>query len=360
LKTPIRKYPDERISYIIENSEAKILISDHRFKGRIKFDGEFVDVNDDKYYDSDSSNPEIVNSPQDLIYLIYTSGSTGRPKGVMLTNQGLNNYITWAKKVYLKGEDLGFPLYSSISFDLTETSVFTPLLSGNRMIIYKGEDKNMLIENIIKDNKIGVLKLTPTHLKILDTIDISKSKLRRLIVGGEDLKRDIAEKVYAQFNGNIEILNEYGPTETVIGCMIHKFNPETDKRASVPIGVPGDNVRLYILDSDLKLVPRGVVGELYIAGDGLARGYKNLPEITAERFIPDPFHEGERMYKSGDLTRFLPEGVMEFIGRIDYQVKIRGYRIEMGEIEEQLSKYEKVYDQVVVDREVPFWSGTEY
>ncbi|MCD4679030.1 MAG: amino acid adenylation domain-containing protein [Bacteroidales bacterium] len=345
------EYPDDRISYIIESSEANILISDNNFKERISFDGEFVDVNDEKWYDDDNSNPEIINTPKDLVYLIYTSGSTGRPKGVMLTHEGLNNYITWARKVYLKGEDLDFPLYSSISFDLTETSIFTPLLSGNRMVIYSGEDKNMLIENIINDNKIGVLKLTPTHLKILDTIDVSKSRLKRLIVGGEDLKRDLAEKVYTQFNGNIEILNEYGPTEAVIGCMIHEFNPETDRRASVPIGVPGDNVKLYILDSNLNPVPKGVVGELYIAGDGVARGYKNLPEITAERFIPDPFHEGERMYKSGDLTKFLPNGVIEFMGRIDYQVKIRGYRIEMGEIEKQLAQYEKISDQVVVDGE---------
>lgn len=343
------EYPEDRISYIIESSEAKILISDDSFKSKIGFDGEFMDVHNDKLYDGDNSNPEIVNKPHDLVYLIYTSGSTGRPKGVMLTHQGLNNYITWAKKVYLKGEDLDFPLYSSISFDLTETSIFTPLLSGNRMVIYSGEDKNMLIENIINDNKIGVLKLTPTHLKILDTLDVSKSKLRRLIVGGEDLKRDLAEKVYDQFSGKVEILNEYGPTEAVIGCMIHEFNPEIDKNASVPIGIPGDNVRIYILDSNLKPIPSGVVGELYIGGDGVARGYKNLPDITADRFIPDPFHEGERIYKSGDLAKFVQGGVIEFLGRIDFQVKIRGYRIEMGEIEKQLAQYEKITDQVVVD-----------
>ncbi len=345
------EYPDDRLSYIIENSEAEILISDNSFKERINFKGEFVDVKDDKWYDAENSDPEIVNNPEDLIYLIYTSGSTGRPKGVMLTHQGLNNYINWAKKVYLKGEDLNFPLYSSISFDLTETSIFTPLLSGNCIVIYPGQDKSMLIEDIIRDNKIGVLKLTPTHLKILETIDVSKSKLRRLIVGGEDLKRNVAEKVYDQFQGKIEILNEYGPTEAVIGCMIHEYDPKMDNRISVPIGIPGDNVRIYLLDKNLKPVPRGVIGELYIAGDGVARGYKSLPEITEERFLPDPFHEDQRMYKSGDLAKFLPNGVIEYIGRIDFQVKIRGHRIEMGEVEEHIAQYEKISDQVVVDHE---------
>lgn len=342
------EYPGDRLKYIIDDSETKIILTDDRFINKIAFNGEFIDVNDEKYYDEDGTDPEIVNKPEDLVYLIYTSGSTGKPKGVMLTHQGLNNYVTWAKKTYLKNDQLDFPLYSSVSFDLTETSIFTPLLSGNRIVIYPGEDKSMLIEDIIKDNKIGVLKLTPTHLKILENIDVSESKLKRLIVGGEDLKREIAEKIHNQFKGEVEILNEYGPTEAVIGCMIHKYDTKNDRRISVPIGIPAYNVRIYILNKNLKPVPVGVVGELFIAGDGVARGYKNLPELTAQRFLPDPFHEGEKMYKSGDLAKFLPDGLIEFIGRIDFQVKIRGHRIEMGEIEEHISQYEKINDQVVV------------
>ena len=290
-------------------------------------------------------------NPDDLAYVIYTSGSTGKPKGVMVTNQGLVNYIWWARKVYVKDEEIDFPLYSSISFDLTVTSIYTPLISGNKIIVYDGEDKPTLVKRIIDEDKTGIIKLTPTHLNLLCDLDLSKAQIKRFIVGGEDLKAELARKIYDASKGKIEIYNEYGPTETVVGCMIYKYNPEKNTLGSVPIGVPSDNVEIYLLDKYLNPVPKGVKGEIYIAGDGLARGYLNNQELTKERFIDNPFVSGERMYKTGDLARRREDGNIEYVGRIDHQVKIRGFRIELGEIEGQLLKNEAIREAVVVDRE---------
>ncbi len=275
----------------------------------------------------------------------------------MLTHLGLANYIYWAQKEYLKGEKLTFPLYSSISFDLTVTSIFTPLTSGCKIVIYSDEDKSMTISRIVRDKKAEIVKLTPTHLKIMENEELQNSTIKRLIVGGEELQSNLAKRINKAFGGNIEILNEYGPTETVVGCMIHSYNPISDTRTAVPIGVPADNARIYLLDENLKLVPKGVVGEMYIAGDGVARGYMNKPDITAERFINDPFFEGERMYKAGDLARFTGD-VIEYLGRVDFQVKIHGFRIELNEIETRLRKHQQIKDLAVVARDDS--SGDKY
>ncbi|GFN33005.1 hypothetical protein PCURB6_32650 [Paenibacillus curdlanolyticus] len=169
-------------------------------------------------------------------------------------------------------------------------------------------------------------------------------------MGGEDLRTDLAKRIYESFGGHIEIYNEYGPTETVVGCMIHRYNPKQDVRTSVPIGIPCANTGIHILDCDGNPVPEGVIGELYITGDGLARGYRNMPNITAERFVPCPFLPGERMYRTGDLARRLEDGTVEYAGRGDMQVKIRGHRIELGEIERVLADHPSVREAIVIDR----------
>ncbi|MEI7725470.1 MAG: amino acid adenylation domain-containing protein [Bacteroidota bacterium] len=346
------EYPEERIAYILENSNSPILIvSPEAVQKATAFQGEIMVLEHGHTFEGDTKNLEKTGKPDDLVYIIYTSGSTGKPKGVMITHQGLVNYITWAKKVYLEGESIDFPLYSSISFDLTVTSIFTPLASGNSIVVYAGGDKSTLIKRLVEENKVGLVKLTPTHLGMLDNIDCSHSNIRRFIVGGEELRTVVANKILSKFNHHVKIFNEYGPTETVVGCMIHQFDPEKDTRPAVPIGIPGDNVSIYILDKYLNNVPMGASGEMYIAGDGVARGYLNRPDITAERFLPDPFIPGQRMYKTGDLAKFLPEGVIEFLGRVDFQVKIRGYRIELGEIESKLSKHPGLKDVVVLPQQ---------
>ena len=345
------EYSQERIKYILEDSGAGILLTQQRFMRKVKFEGEIINLENNALYNGDSSNLKKVNKPTDLVYVIYTSGSTGKPKGVMITHRGLVNYIWWAKKVYLNGEDLDFPLYSSISFDLTVTSIYTPLISGNKVVVYGGEEKSQAIKKILEDNKVGIIKLTPTHLKLLEGMKFGRSNLRKLIVGGEDLKTGLAKKIYESFGGNIEIYNEYGPTETVVGCMIYKYSPEKDTRDSVPIGVPADNVQVYLLDRHLNPVPAGVDGEIYVSGDGVARGYINRTELTTECFVPNPYMSGKRMYRTGDVVRRLPDGNIEFVGRMDSQVKIRGYRIELGEIESQLLKNELIKEAIVTAKE---------
>lgn len=343
------EYPSERIDYILKDSEAAVLLTDD-FNDKIgDFSGKLVSINDKSIFTGDMNNLGIRSRPHHLVYVIYTSGSTGKPKGVMIEHGGLVNYIWWAKKSYVKSEDDTFALYSSLSFDLTVTSIFTPLIGGNEIVVYRDDGDEYILHKIMRENKVSIIKLTPSHLSLLKDLDNSNSSVKRFIVGGEDLRTSLAASIHESFLGNIEIYNEYGPTETVVGCMIHKYNPEEDNRASVPIGVPADNVQIYILNSSLKPIPKGSCGELYISGDGVARGYLNRPELTSERFIDNPFLENGKLYKTGDLARFLDNGIIEYAGRIDHQVKIRGHRIELGEIEKQLLSIEEIKEAVVID-----------
>ena len=343
-------YPADRINYILEDSRSKILLTNFKVEDNIDIQGECIDVRDINIEDY-SNNKTLVNTNiQDLAYVIYTSGSTGKPKGVMIKHQGLTNYICWAAKVYLKDENEVMPLYSSISFDLTVTSIFTPLISGNKIIIYENDEDEFVLYKILRENKSTVVKLTPAHLTLLKDNDNSKLKIKRFIVGGEALKVSLAKEVSHSFNNEIEIYNEYGPTETVVGCMIYKYDENKDKGLSVPIGVPADNVQIYLLDKNFNIVPDGIEGEIYISGDGVAKGYLNRADLTSERFINNPFIPGKIMYKTGDTARYLENGIIDYIGRIDNQVKIKGHRIELGEIEKYISKNENVADAAVVMR----------
>jgi amino acid adenylation domain-containing protein/non-ribosomal peptide synthase protein (TIGR01720 family) len=344
-------FPAGRIGYMLKDSEAGLLLVNYDTREDLDFKGQVVNLNDTDIYFSEKSNLENVNTAEDLAYIIYTSGSTGMPKGTMIEHRSLVNYIWWAKEVYIKDEIEVFPLYSSLAFDLTVTSVFTPLISGGRIVVYRDDGDEYVLYRIIKDNKATVVKLTPAHLALLRDMDNRASSVKRFIAGGEDLKVSLSKSICRSFAGNIEIYNEYGPTETAVGCMIHKYDEEKDVRASVPIGIPAHNVEIYILDKSLNPVPPGVTGEMYISGDGVARGYLNQPELTAERFIANPFLKNKRMYKTGDLARFLSSGNIEYVGRADQQVKIRGYRIEPAEIEKHILSHKAVRDAVVIERE---------
>ncbi len=343
-------YPRERIEYILEDSKAAILITDAEDQSNVsKFNLEVINLNDERVYSKKIENPTSIAKPHNLAYLIYTSGSTGKPKGTMIEHRGLVNYIWWAKESYVKDQDDVFAVYSSLAFDLTVTSIFTPLISGIEAAVYRDDQKEYVLFRIIKDKKATIVKLTPAHLSLIKDLDNEESSVRRFIVGGEDFKTSLAEKVHESFKGKIEMFNEYGPTETVVGCMIYKYQLGIDTEGSVPIGIPADNVMLYILDKNLLPVAPGQVGELYISGDGVARGYINKPEITKERFIPNPFIDGYRMYKTGDLAFLNKDGVLVYKGREDFQVKIRGFRIELGEIECALERYKGIKSAVVLD-----------
>lgn len=341
------EYPADRIRYLLEDSGASLLITNGNALVETEFGGLVLNLQDEQYDELDDANLDFTHEPADLAYIIYTSGSTGKPKGVMIEHQGLMNYIWWAKKQYVRSDAQSFALYSSLSFDLTVTSLFTPLINGNSIVIYRDDRNEFVLHRIVSDNRTNILKLTPSHLSLLKDMDLRGSSIQSFIVGGEDLKTSLASRIHECFGGDIEIYNEYGPTETVVGCMIHRFDSNRDVGVSVPIGKPADNVQLYILDEQLNLLPEGQIGELYISGDGVARGYVNQAELTRKSFLSNPFIPDQRMYKTGDLARYRPDGILEYAGRRDNQVKIKGYRIELGEIESALLGHENIQEAVI-------------
>jgi amino acid adenylation domain-containing protein len=296
-------YPNERIKLILEDSGTDILLTMRNIKSVESFEGIKIYLDDKLNYEENNENLDCINKWDNLAYIIYTSGSTGKPKGAMIEHKGVVNYITWAIRQYgnKDGTGLTFPLYSSISFDLTVTSIFTPLLSGNTIIIYGEND--FCLDRIVKEDKVDVIKLTPSHLKALIDEDINSKRLKSFIVGGEEFETKVAEEIENKFEQNIIQYNEYGPTETVVGCMIYAYNKNTDKDKAVPIGIGSDNVKLYIFDQYKRLVPDNVIGELYIGGDGVCRGYLNRPDLTSEKFIENPILKVKEYIKQGILLK---------------------------------------------------------
>ncbi len=351
-------YPQERINYMLSDSHSKVLVINDTLaegsEGIGKWKGERVFISSALTPFQPSIFPPFYPPrPSNLAYVIYTSGSTGRPKGVMVEHRNLANYSWWAIKNYVKNENVTFPLFTSPCFDLTVTSIFVPLLSGNTIIVYEGESKAPLIEKILEENQVEVIKLTPSHLKLISAQDAHQfsagpgksatipSRIKCFIVGGEALETRLARAILEKFPASTAIYNEYGPTEATVGCMIYKYCPGQDTWQSVPIGIPAANVQVYLLDMNRRPVPAGTAGEIYISGDGVARGYLNRQELTAERFMENPFVQDKRMYRTGDLARLLPGSNIQFLGRIDQQIKISGYRVEPGEIESKLMEYKK-------------------
>ncbi|SLK22665.1 MULTISPECIES: non-ribosomal peptide synthetase [unclassified Paenibacillus] len=339
-------YPIERINFMLTDSEAILLLTNDDLPSGLEFQGRILDLRYEEIYTVNSRNVDRGSSANDLVYMIYTSGSTGNPKGVMIEHQNLINYIWWANKTYA-GENEIFALYSSISFDLTVTSIFAPLIAGNQISIYADDGGEFILDKVMKENQATIIKLTPAHLTLIKDMDNRNSSVKKMIVGGDNLKVTIAKEVVDSFGGVIEIYNEYGPTEATVGCMTYKYDVEKDSRGSVPIGVAIDNTQIYLLNKYFGPIPTGLPGEIYISGDGVARGYLNRHELTERIFIDNPFRPGEKMYKTGDIARYLPDGNIEYIGRNDNQVKLRGYRIELGEIEKFLLDYKPINDVVV-------------
>jgi amino acid adenylation domain-containing protein len=305
--------------------------------------------------DGNGGNLERTPGPEDLAYVIYTSGSTGTPKGAMIHHRGLSNYLCWAADYYRVAEGTGALVHSPIGFDLTITTLFAPLLVGQRVVLLR-EDPGLqeLSRALATGEDFSLVKITPTHLLALAHILPPESlagRVRVLVVGGEMLKWEHIA-VWREQAPATRIVNEYGPTETVVGCCIYETGDQTIEASSVPIGHAIDNMEMHLLDSELRPVAPGDTGEIYIGGVALARGYLNRPEITREKFIDSAVAPG-RLYRTGDLARRLPDGNLEYLGRTDHQVKLRGYRIELGEVEVALARHPAVRDCVVVARKDP-------
>ena len=319
----------------------------------------FIDRDQDRWSSQPDTNPELGTTPESLVYVIYTSGSTGTPKGVAVRHRNLVNYTTFIQK-RLELEKLPAPLHfatvSTLGADLGNTCIYPSLLSGGCLHVIGSDvaaDSQRMREYMAK-YPVDVLKIVPSHLTALlnsgGGADILPRKF--LILGGEAFTPALMEKIVTA-GGSCEVLNHYGPTETTVGSLtlrLKDFDWRNTSSQTIPIGRPIANTRIYVLDTHGAPVPLGVSGELHIAGDGVTPGYMNQPGLTAERFVPERFGPDPeaKMYRTGDLVRLLPDGNVEFLGRVDDQVKIRGFRIELGEIESVLLKHAGVKQAAVL------------
>lgn len=346
-------YPTERIEYIVKNSNSKLVLIQKGSELKINLDKSIflpIQLNDFIYQKSNVKDIESKLCPDDIAYIIYTSGSTGKPKGVKITHKSLSNYVMWASKYYTNNEKTNFPLFSSVAFDLTVTSIYVPLCTGNSIFVYKNDNAALLLKEIIEDNQVQIIKLTPGHFTLLQDIDLSNSKIEKFILGGDILTKEMCEKITELFEHKIHIYNEYGPTEATVGCMIYEYNKD-DNYTSVPIGKPIDNTQILLLNNNLEMIPLSTIGEIYISGDGLAKGYTDHIK-TATSFINNPYNKESKLYKTGDLAILHPSGIMEYIGRRDFQVKLNGYRIELGEIQSVLFTHPLIKDVYVCVTEI--------
>ncbi|QDH23586.1 amino acid adenylation domain-containing protein [Saccharibacillus brassicae] len=344
-------YPEDRIRFMVEDSRAKVIMTEQSAYALVFRHCKQVPV-DVLLSGGESEAPAVRPLPSDLGYCIYTSGSTGTPKGAQLSHGNLMNYVLHARESYVKSAPV-MPLFTSICFDLTLTSLFLPLLAGGRIHVYRDGIEHDLFA-VFRDTELTIIKLTPSHLKLAagSPEAMPLPGLECLIVGGEELESRTAREALRTFGAQIEIHNEYGPTETTVGCCDYVFDPRSDRRA-VLIGRPIANTQTWIIGEGGSLCGIGMPGELCIGGSGVGRGYLNLPERSAETFVPDPYSPGRLLYRTGDLARWLPDGQIEYLGRIDEQVKIRGFRIELGEIEEVIKSAPGVADAALAIKRDP-------
>ncbi|MDO6434619.1 amino acid adenylation domain-containing protein [Flavitalea sp. BT771] len=343
------EYPVARKEYICKNTGLKVLITHTRYLDTLGYCEAVVMT--------ESAFDDIVHSPayhhgryappgqNELVYVIYTSGSTGEPKGCAITHGNLYNYIRWSVDHFFSHMGRpSFGLFTSLSFDLTVTTVFCPLTTGGRLHLYEAGDAltDALLHSFGAGSGINSAKITPSHITLLDGMGLSSPDLSCVVVGGEEMSGKHV-RILKTINPSVRIFNEYGPTEATVGTTIEELSEE----GPFLIGKPLANMRIYILDDNDQPCPIGIPGNMYISGKGLSRGYLD-EKLNKLKFFPNPFVEGDRMYKTGDWGRWQPDGRLEFIGRKDEQVKIRGYRIELGEIEKTLEKDPDVQTAVVL------------
>ncbi len=343
-------WPVARRSFILAEAGARVVIRGDTASALLTSDGPVAGPGEAL----GGEEPADSVTGESLAYVLYTSGSTGAPKGVMVTHRGLIHYLGWCVRAYDLGPGGLVPVHSPVGFDLTVTGLFAPLLVGGMVsLLPEGEEWTALTTTLTREPRLALLKVTPAHLGMLNALvpaeDVA-GKLGVLVVGGEALEGEVVSPWLSGMRG-ARVVNEYGPTETVVSCVYEL--PRKALSGPVPIGRPVAETRLYVLTPQRAPAPLGVVGELFIAGAGLARGYLARPDLTAERFLPDPFAQapGERMYHTGDLARYRVDGELEFVGRADHQIKIRGYGIELGETEAALEQHPRVSQALVQARE---------
>ncbi|NMP07835.1 non-ribosomal peptide synthetase [Paenibacillus polymyxa] len=341
------QYPEDRIRYMLEDSGAKLLLAQQDLLDRCYFDGQIVNLNDDKSYSADASNPGIDGASNHAAYVIYTSGSTGKPKGVVVEHRSVVRLVRNTDYVPFD-ESTRMLQTCAFVFDVSTFEIWGALLNGGQLVLLHKDDllDAAKMKETIQDHHVNMMWLTTPLFNQLSQQD---SKLfgdvKYLLVGGDVLSAPHINRVLRD-NPHMNIINGYGPTEnTTFSTTYHITEEQLD---SVPIGRPICNSTAYVVDSSFNLQPVGAWGELVVGGDGVARGYLNRPELTAERFLANPWVDGDRLYCTGDLVRWREDGILEYAGRIDQQVKIRGYRIELGEVETRLASVPSVRDSVVI------------
>jgi|CZKY01.1.fsa_nt_gi amino acid adenylation domain-containing protein len=345
-------YPAERISFVLNDASVPVLLTQESLFKTVNIGAArhvFLDTEWTTIARHSSDAPPTAPTADDLAYVIYTSGSTGKPKGVEISHRAVVNLLlSMSKKPGLKANDILLAV-TTLSFDIAGLELFLPLALGAKLVIASREaaaDGNLLLSRIVSSGAT-VMQATPVTWKLLIEAGWEGKPALKVLCGGEAFPRDLANELVRRAHS---VWNMYGPTETTIWSSTLEVKTG---EGPVPIGPPIDNTQFYVLDAAQQLVPIGVAGELHIGGDGLARGYFHRPELTAEKFVSDPFrpNTSARMYKTGDLVRRVPDGAIEFLGRLDHQVKLRGFRIELGEIETALARYPGVREAVVIVRE---------
>ncbi|WP_231510392.1 non-ribosomal peptide synthetase family protein [Fischerella sp. PCC 9605] len=348
-------YPQERLGLILEDSQLSVLLTQKNLLEQLpKHQAQVVciDVDEEIIAQHSKENPKTGVNPENLAYILYTSGSTGKPKGVQIEHCCVVNFLNSMRKQPGLTESDILLAVTTICFDIAGLELYLPLIVGAQIVLARREVTSHAeqLSKLLAESGATVMQATPATWRLLLAAGWQGNKQLKILCGGEALTPGLANQLQELVNS---VWNMYGPTETTIWSAVYKVEPENNR---VPIGRPIDNTQIYLVDphsEPLKPIPIGTPGELLIGGDGLARGYRNRPELNREKFIPNPFSNkpGERLYRTGDLARYLPDGKIEFIGRIDHQVKIRGFRIELGDIEAALSQHPGVREAVVVARE---------
>jgi amino acid adenylation domain-containing protein len=352
-------YPPARLKFIMEDSGAKLLLTD-KFPAQLELDPNFcVLLNDDLLqHATDDSNPWRDIGPDDPVYVIYTSGSTGQPKGVVIGQRSLVNYLSWFTGSFSIGVADETILFASIAFDLCYTSLWSAIVCGCTLHIVQDSEffDPAEIHALLQKEPVSYVKITPSQFSLLMNDPAVESRLaqhslRLILLGGEPPK--VAEiEQYLAVKPATQFVNHYGPTETTIGVIACPISLETVKKykAKPVVGKPVTNNTIYILKDGKQLQPTGITGEICVSGKGLAIGYLNRDQLTSEKFIDNPVEPGQRLYCTGDLGRLLPDGTIELLGRSDFQVKIRGYRVELGEIEKVLNVYDGIEEAIVLPK----------